>query len=259
MTERSLLKSLTKPTQGSRPAFLLAGLGGQVLTFRPLAQRLAPKCHLTGVLYPVHAGGSSHCTSISDLAKDMAAPLQDYHDPIILIGYSIGGAVAYQIAQERHKHGLATAVILIDTRLNALRRKRGRIFLLARRILVSTPRKLFRLKGTKGKRDVWTPDDPRLREFVEDSKTAIAAFQPHKSDTIVVLIRTKSYLTWKRWIRGQYWPSRTHGWSKVVPVVHVVHGPGDHLTIVNEDNRDALGLALDQALNIAAEAVSLPS
>ncbi len=257
MTERSLLKSLTKPTQGSRPAFLLAGLGGHVLTFRPLAQRLAPKWHLTGVLYPVHAGGSAHCNSISDLAKDMVAPLQDNHDPIILIGYSIGGAVAYQIAQERHKHGLATAVILIDTRLNALRRKRGRVFRLLRKVLVSTLRKLFRLKGKKRKQDVWIPDDPRLREFVDDSKTAIDAFQPNKSDTVIVLIRTKSYLTWKRWIQGRYWPSRTHGWSKIVPVVHVVHGPGDHLTIVKEDNRDALGVALDKALDIAAEAVSL--
>lgn len=241
---------------------MISGLGGHVLQFRPLAQALLPDWDITGVLYPIYAGGMNTCESIPDLAHQMHQALEDTDGPIVLIGYSLGGAIAYQIAVELHAKGKDVAVVCIDTAVRSLRRKRGRFARGVRNLFYRTPRNVLaswrrsnRPMPQQSSDQVWQPREDKLKVFVEESRIAMRGYVPPKSDAPVVLIRAEAHRDWRNWIDGPFWPSTTHGWAKVAPVAGVVSGPGDHLTIISQGNVDALAIAVDQALRIAFERI----
>lgn len=253
--QRSLLKSLTKPTDAARPVFLIAGLGGHVLQFRPLARGVAPKWHLTGVHYPIFAGGSAHYPSIETLCAEMSKPLEKIEGPIVLLGYSIGGTVAYQIATDLRQQGKDVAVVMIDTTVRVLRRRRGPVALVLQKVFLTWPRRLFQIKPRKSTLGR-LHEEPDLRNFIDEKIAAMSDYHPPKSAVPVVLIRADSHRKWRRWINGPFWPSPTHGWSRVAPVVGVVRCPGNHLTIIEPQNLEVLITAVRKALEIAYDSLA---
>ncbi|WP_342071602.1 thioesterase domain-containing protein [Yoonia algicola] len=252
---RSSLKSLTKQSDTARPAYLIAGLGGHVLKFRPLARGIADAWHLTGVQYPVFAAGSAHCTSIENLCAEMSKPLENHEGPIVFLGYSIGGTIAYQMATDLRQQGKDVAVVMIDTTVSVLRPKRGPMALALQKIFLTWPRRLLGIKARKSTLGR-LPDEPVLRNFVDETIAAMDGYHPPKSAVPVVLIRADSHRKWRRWINGPFWPSPTHGWARVAPVAGVVRCPGNHLTIVEPQNLEALITAVHTALGIAYESLA---
>lgn len=247
-------KSLTKATEAARPAYLIAGFGGHVLEFRPLARAIADKWHLIGVHYPIFAGGSDNCSSIAALSSEMAAHFDDVEGPIVLIGYSIGGTFAYHIATLLRQDGKDVSVVLIDTTINALRAKRGPFVRALQTVLLTWPRRLAGRPERKAA-PLWQPDEPRLRNFTEECRVAMIGYRPPDSDVPVVMIRADVHRHWRRWLNGPFWPSRTHGWSRVAPVSGVVRCPGNHLTIIAPENLGALSKAADAALQLAYDSL----
>jgi len=258
---RPLLKPLTQPTAASRQAYIISGLGGHALQFRPLANLLLPDWHLTGILYPVFAGGENTCSSITELAIPLRAALEEEKGPLVLIGYSFGGAIAYQMAAELRAQGRQVAVILIDTSIRSLRRRPRRFARGLRNLFYKKPRRILAKlrsgqhpqgqQGQQGARAVWKPKDASVAEFVEESRRAMRIYAPPRSDVPIVLIRAASHYDWTLWLDGKFWPSPTHGWSRVAPVAGVVRGPGDHFKIIAPENTAALAMAMDDALVMA--------
>ncbi len=234
---------------------MISGLGGHALQFRPLANVLLPEWHLTGVLYPIYAGGENTCTSIAELSAPLRAALAPEEDPLVLIGYSFGGAVAYQIAVDLRAQGRQVAVICIDTSVRSLRRRPKRLVRKLRNLFYKKPRKLLKKlrsskhpQNTKNTPAGWQPEDENVRAFMEESRHAMRLYAPPRTDVPVVLIRAAAHYDWKQWLDGNFWPSPTHGWSRVAPIAGVVRGPGDHLSIIAPRNIRALGKAMDEAL-----------
>ena len=234
-----------------------------MLQFRPLAKALPPNWQMTGLLYPVFAGGPNNCTSITELAARMRAPLDACDGPIVIVGYSIGGTFAYQIATELRARGKEVAVVCIDTRLRTLLRKRGRLARGFRNLLYRKPRRLLnRLRAWHRPAPPplpdWSPDDPDLKTFVTGCRESVRRYHPARSDVPVVMIRAQAHRDWRHWIDDKYWPSPTHGWSRVAPVAGIIPGPGDHLSIINPEHVDALAKSLDQALALALACLAAP-
>ncbi len=103
---------------GSRPAlFAIPGGGGTALTFRALAQSLGDEQPLV-VIEPqgLHRPGepdrtiAAHASSARSVIEHRLEP----GAPCVLLGYSAGGTVAYEIAQQLHASGRPVHLVLLD-------------------------------------------------------------------------------------------------------------------------------------------------
>jgi thioesterase domain-containing protein len=192
------------------------------------------------------------------MASEMKEALKPIKGPVVLIGYSLGGALAYQIALELHKDGRSVVVVPIDTRIRALFTPRGMLYRRFRKLLYRRPKRLLQklrrvdVSAENSKRDGdWLSNDPALAAFVEESRVAIRRYAPPVSDIPVVLVRTKMSQGVHKWIEASDWPSKSHGWKRISSVHKVVEAPGDHVTIIHKENVPALAQSLDIALSAA--------
>lgn len=102
------------------PMFCLPGIGGNVLEFRDLAQQLGPEQTLYG-LHPagLDDGQSPHST-VAEMAAHAIQQMRSKqpHGPYHLVGYSLGGIVAFEMAQQlRAAHEPVALLALLDSRL----------------------------------------------------------------------------------------------------------------------------------------------
>jgi amino acid adenylation domain-containing protein len=106
-----------QPAGANRPFFLVHGIGGEVLSFRRLAHCLAP----SQPLYGLRAKGSDSVEEPLPDVESMAAYYLDAirrvapQGPYLIGGYSSGGTVALEMAQQLRARGeQAALVVLID-------------------------------------------------------------------------------------------------------------------------------------------------
>jgi amino acid adenylation domain-containing protein len=87
----------TKP-----PLFCLAGLHGHAFRFRHLVRPLGVDQPLYGLQYPGLDGQSEPLTKVEDIAAELIQHIRQVQPqgPYYLSGYSFGGLVAYEIAQQ---------------------------------------------------------------------------------------------------------------------------------------------------------------
>jgi thioesterase domain-containing protein len=110
--------------QGSRPPlFLVHGVGGNVLGFYSLAERLENSQPVYGIQAQALIPGKDAVLRLEKMAAqyidDMraACPEGPYH----LLGFSFGGLVAFEIAQQMHASGLKVGLVgMLDTRQPSL-------------------------------------------------------------------------------------------------------------------------------------------
>ena len=106
--------------QSRTPLFCLPGIGGNVMEFRGLAQ-------LLGLAQPVYGfrpigadDGQSPHESIAEMATHNIQQMRRVqpHGPYYLVGYSLGGVVAFEMALQLRDAGETTALLaLLDSRL----------------------------------------------------------------------------------------------------------------------------------------------
>jgi thioesterase domain-containing protein len=106
-----------QPTGANCPFFLVHGIGGEVLSLRALAHCLAPQ----QPLYGLRAKGSDSAEEPLGDVESMAACYIDAmktiaaRGPYLIGGYSSGGTVALEMAQQLQSRGDRVAlVVLID-------------------------------------------------------------------------------------------------------------------------------------------------
>ncbi|BAY61721.1 amino acid adenylation domain-containing protein [Calothrix brevissima NIES-22] len=104
---------------GSKPPFFcIHGLGGEVLCFRQLALHLGADQPLYG-LQPIGLDGkqSAH-TTVEDMASHYIQQIKHLQPqgPYFFGGYSFGGIVAFEMAQQLHKQGEQVGIlVMFDT------------------------------------------------------------------------------------------------------------------------------------------------
>lgn len=96
----------TKP----RPLFAISGIDGFSTTFKPLAAKLSVP------FYGLQASAEVPLTSIPDLAEFYIKQIKSVQEtgPYIIIGYSFGAAVAFEMATLLENAGEKATLVLVD-------------------------------------------------------------------------------------------------------------------------------------------------
>ncbi|WP_246054904.1 type I polyketide synthase [Paracoccus gahaiensis] len=103
---------------GGRPLFIVAGMFGNVLNLRSLAQRLSPDRPVWGLQAQGLFGDAAPHGTLAEAATSCLAEIRQIQPegPYLIAGFSGGGLTALEIARQAAEAGEATArLILLDT------------------------------------------------------------------------------------------------------------------------------------------------
>ncbi|MBA2672061.1 non-ribosomal peptide synthetase [Ramlibacter sp.] len=102
---------------GREPLFLVHGAGGDILNFAHLADALGSRFRVYGIRSPEAAGTGPDSDSLSGLAALYAEHIMRMEQgPVALVGWSMGGLLALQVAHRLEAQGLSVALVgLVDT------------------------------------------------------------------------------------------------------------------------------------------------
>jgi amino acid adenylation domain-containing protein len=109
-----------QPCGSKRPLFLVHPAGGHVFPYVHLAQLLGPDQPCYGLQARGLEDGQDPHTRIEDMAADYIQALQTRQPtgPYLLGGWSMGGVVAFEMAQQLHARGERVALLaLLDGRI----------------------------------------------------------------------------------------------------------------------------------------------
>lgn len=241
-------------TQGSQPPFFcVAGLGGNPMNLLALAQALGPDQPfyalqhrgVDGVLEPHDNVEAMAAESIADLRRVQA------HGPYYIGGFSFGGLVAYEMAQQLRRAGeVVGGLVLLDTaNPDSLRwRLRDRLLQHGRNLLAEGPRYLaYRLQGnlqrrrlvqdrkTKAAAACSTQDHAfayRVERVTEMSTQAELRYRPQPLDAPVLLVKCDFRMPPTQGIG--FPPHESNGWRELVAPgrLHILQVQCRHLDMV---------------------------
>ncbi|MEZ5750573.1 MAG: SDR family NAD(P)-dependent oxidoreductase [Paracoccaceae bacterium] len=239
------------------PFFLVAGMFGNVLNLRHLAQLLGTDRPFYGLQARGLLGGAKPHQRLDEAARDYLAEVRQIqpHGPYLLGGFSGGGLTALEMARILRAEGEEVKLLtMLDTPL-PLRPE------LSRQDKAMIKLHEFRRKGlgyfsewAQARRD-WKETQARMAEEAAgeaDSgfhnraiETAFRNALPHVATTPydgkVALFRPPLDLHWK--VTGGRWVSHAkeyvyadNDWSQFMPALSVHEVPGDHDSMVLEPN-----------------------
>ncbi|MCU1501643.1 MAG: polyketide/non-ribosomal peptide synthetase [Ilumatobacteraceae bacterium] len=250
------------------PFFCVHGSGGNVLNFRDLSQAMGRSQPFYGLQARGIDGAHAPHTSIGEMA---AAYLEEVrvvqpHGPYMLGGYSGGGLIAYEMAQELTAAGEQVAlVLLLDTfppvipqrdvtmrmRLSRVRDEGFKYLknIVVRRVeLRQHNRDMARIRHVVSRGEV-VPSE--LRELYVETAflDAVKQYELRPWKGRVVLLRAEELNFVFRTIGPSY------GWDKVVigDGFELIQVPGDHDSLVLEPNASTLVRRLRDTLNDSQE------
>ncbi len=114
----SPLVAICKGKAGQQPLFCVHGAGGNVLNFKIISDRLGPTQPFYGLQAQGVDGRLPPLTSIEAMAAQYVEAIRtvDPHGPYRLAGYSAGGVIAFEMAQQLRKAGARVSLLgMIDT------------------------------------------------------------------------------------------------------------------------------------------------
>ncbi|HSR55686.1 MAG TPA: thioesterase domain-containing protein, partial [Alphaproteobacteria bacterium] len=270
--ETSVPSSCVVPIQakGERvPFFCVHDRSGEVLNFRRLAHFLGEDQPFYGIQSLGLEGDEPPFTSVEDMAAHYLAEVRKVQPegPYLLGGYSLGGHVAYVMAQQLQKAGEEVALVaLFDTYSNAGRRRTGvgtwlahhgkqmvglparqlpgylwlRLTNLAGMIRLAVSVKSFTLAWryfeSRGK-----PVPRALRRPVFANHMVLRGYQPEPYNGDVVLFKAERY-AWSHADQHEGWKDLVNGRLTVVPL------EGRHYDIFASPYVEHLADALGEAI-----------
>jgi acetoacetyl-CoA synthetase len=104
-----------KPGNEETPLFLAHGLGGSVMEFFELVKNIETNHAIFGLQAIAETGADVEFERIEDMAEFYADAIQRQqpHGPYLLMGYSLGGLMAFEIAQRLSKLGKKIRLLIL--------------------------------------------------------------------------------------------------------------------------------------------------
>jgi amino acid adenylation domain-containing protein len=238
--------------RGTRPPlFLIHAIGGNVLNYVPLGRGLDAEQPVYGIQAIGLDGLTPPIASIQTMAACYLAEIQRVqpHGPYFLAGGSMGGLIAYEMAQQLRERGEPIGLLaMMDTRCPGDRgTTAGSIFTGAFRMLLSPLAMLRRaLDGLRIRRaraaNQPLPHALRHREIERAHYRALSAYQPRSYDGQVLLFKVSERRRSTRRTEALGWSNHVMGGMEVIEL------PGDHDHLIEQPElldrlRDALARA----------------
>jgi acyl transferase domain-containing protein/thioesterase domain-containing protein len=260
---------------GRRPFFLVAGMFGNVLNLRHLAQLIGAERPFYGLQARGLYGDQAPHTTFPEAARDMIAEIRQVqpHGPYLLGGFSGGGLTAWEIARQLEAAGETVAqVVLLDTPLPLrpeLSRKDKALIKLAE----------LRRKGPGYLAEWWQarqawkqaqaagPAQAGAHELhnaaIEAAfRAALPGYDVKPRQGPVALFRPPLDRHWK--VSGGQWVSAAkeyvfpdNQWTPFAPRLEVFEVPGDHDSMVLEPNVRVMAAHIRKLLAAAEPAAPL--
>jgi acyl-coenzyme A synthetase/AMP-(fatty) acid ligase/thioesterase domain-containing protein len=148
------------------PLFVIHAAFGDIMFVRDLAKEMNGDRPVYGIQPPALNGKSELPRTIKGLAADYLAEIKKLQPkgPYHLAGYSFGGWVAFEMAQQARESGAEVAFLgIIDSNANAPERFAGRVF---RHLAQIKPRSSFSYVGTRLKK-TWAVAAKRAYERLQ--------------------------------------------------------------------------------------------
>ncbi len=253
------------------PLFICAGMFGNILNLRHLAIRLGQDRPVYGLQAKGLYGGDTPHETFEEMARDYIAEVRTVqpHGPYILAGFSGGGIVAYEMAQQLRAAGEeVTQVFLLDTPLphqpfqSLLDRLSIRYQDFQREGLALLPRWVagkLRYRRVVRERELKDESSPDMlhNNMIEDYFiAALSRYQVKRYSGPVVLLRPKLQVRYvlpdgRKLNESRNIMREDNGWSGFVDDLGVLEVPGDHDSMVLEPNVRSLAEHMRTAIRSA--------
>ena len=237
------------------PFFLVAGMFGNVLNLRHLAQLIGTDRPFYGLQAKGLYGDEDPHMSIRDAARDYIAEMKQVqpHGPYFLGGFSGGGITAFEIAHQLAAMGDTVAMVaLLDTPLPQRRPLSRKDRLLIQwdetsRKGLSYPfvwlrnRIAWEMQKRQGSTVTQTAHSFHNAEIEQAFLHAVATYEMHPWDGRIALFRPPLVGKWQvsggRWVNHERaYLFDDNDWGQFTPQIEVFEVPGDHDSMVLEPN-----------------------
>ena len=224
----------------SRPmVVLIHPAGGSVLPFADLARALSGEFSVWGLQAP--QTDKFEDWSIRALAAAYSAELDSERSlsPVILVGWSMGGCIALEIARLMQTQGRpAAAVMLLDTWVPPMtHEERTRERLAAALHAVDV---LDREGTASAGLDLDTATLERLQSICRRNIEAFATYEPAYLDMPIDYLRAVEMLDSADTLQDALGDLDDRGWGAFAAAIAVHPVPGSHFTLVAKENASAL-------------------
>ena len=257
------------------PFFLVAGMFGNVLNLRHLAQLLGGDRPFYGLQARGLYGDAAPHATLPEAAADYIAELRQVqpHGPYMLGGFSGGGLTAWEMARQLEAAGeVVSVLVLLDTPLPmrpGLTRRDKALIKLAE-LRAKGPAYIAEWAKSRWeweKRKRLAPEQAGEAQFhnaaIEAAfRAALPVYDMQPRQGATVLFRPPLDLHWQ--VSGGKWVTRQKEYAypdndltRFAPALQVIEVPGDHDSMVLEPNVRVLAAKLRGVIAVA-EAQTLP-
>ena len=249
-------------TKGTKPAIYCIGpLTGEVLMFRDLAIELGPDQPIYG-LQPFHL--PNRPAAVEGLAASYIEELRRFGEsrPFCVVGYSFGGAVALEIAQQLLRQGIdPPLVVMIDSsylagckthelfqdrirrykyHVSRIVRGAGGLNHLADRLRSRGYRTIHKVSAIAG-----VGIQRIVTETARIQLLAAEDYRPRKYPRPVLLLKAET--------RPEFFDKPDLGWGPILSDLRIEHVPGNHNSIRTDQNLKILAQKLADYLEFVAK------
>jgi acetoacetyl-CoA synthetase len=237
--------------EGSKepPIFITHGLGGNIMELSQLVSRTRSEHPIYGMQARGIDGVDEPFDRIEDMAQFYLGAIKELqpHGPYLLIGYSMGGLVTFEMAQRLSKNGEKVALLaMLDSYPHARHLSFGQRVRLGRRLATRHASTVMRLPIGDALSYLIGPPERRLRlsgsgSAPDQPPISVSLAQPAKR------LHESGYLAWTRY-RPQFYSGKIRFvkaqvgsrypddpaavWAKLAEELEVETVPGDHLGIL---------------------------
>ncbi len=237
------------------PLFCIHPGGGNVLCYLRLSQYLGSDQPFYALQAPGVDGNREPLNTIQEMASEYIEAIREIqpHGPYAIAGWSAGGVVAYEIAQQLQAAGQTIAHLgIIDSgvlyTMGVLRAVCPQDQPGAFEVMGRTPSqqiKVFRVRSASAK---LIPDEAdetmaiRIMQLFQSNVEAVVRYRPQPYAGRVDLYQAEELMV----------PARRQPhteWSGLCPQLHLHHVPGNHLTMIHEPHVQVLADRIAEVLD----------
>ncbi|MEC4812178.1 MAG: amino acid adenylation domain-containing protein [Scytonema sp. PMC 1069.18] len=257
--------------QGSKPPFFcIHPLGGEVLCYRPLALQLGIDQPFYGIQPRGLNGEQPPLTNLKEMASLYIREMQTIqpNGPYYLGGYSMGGIIAYEMAQQLRQQGQEIGILaMFDSGLPGSAQRLPfivRMFIHLRNLLQRGPTYLMKKLvgwtewGTYHLREKYQrflgleealPEDDKHYNIMDSNMLALTEYTYQAYSGQIILFRTDENSEESQDHAVGVKSERLLGWDRVVTGgIDIYDIPGSHTTLFDHPHVQVLGSKLKECL-----------